>query len=120
MPLSSCSSVITSTTVSLDWSSRPSTGRRSTGSIGAAALSGSSTSTFFWIEWISPSRMSSGGMVFSAISRSAITGFLSFSLSMVICEPLAIDLARCAASSTSSKRFATLSTQSSTVTRAMR
>ena len=64
--------------------------------------------------------MSSGGMVFSAISRSAITGFLSFSGSMVMCEPLAIARARWAASSTSSNRLGTLSTQSSTVTRAMR
>src|SRR5262245_55481569 len=36
-----------------------------------------------------------------------------------MCEPLAIALARWAASSTSSNRFATLSTQSSTVTRAI-
>ena len=64
--------------------------------------------------------MSSGGMVFSAISRKAITGFLSFSGSIVTCEPLAIARARWAANSTSSNRFGTLSTQSSTVTRAMR
>src|SRR5262249_26890038 len=72
------------------------------------------------MEWMSPSRISSGGIVFSAISRRAITGFLSLSGSIVTEEPLAIDRARCAASSTSSKRLGILSTQSSTVTRAMR
>ena len=59
-------------------------------SIGAASASGSSTSTFFWIEWINPSRISSGGIVRSAISRNAITGFLSFSLGTVIGLPLAL------------------------------
>ncbi len=34
--------------------------RRSCTSMGAATASGSSTSTFFWIEWIRASRMSSG------------------------------------------------------------
>jgi hypothetical protein len=72
------------------------------------------------MEWINPSRMSLDAIVFSAISRSAMTAFLSFSASIVMCEPLLISRARCVASSTSSNLFGTLSTQSSTVTRAMR
>src|SRR5262245_59793909 len=66
------------------------------------------------------SRRSSGGIVLSAISLSAITGFLSFSGSTVMCEPLAMERARWADRSTSSNLFGTLSTQSSTVTRAIR
>src|SRR5262245_17809140 len=66
-----------------------------------------------------PSRMSLAAMTFSAISRNAITVFLSSPGSIVAAEPFAIVRARCAASSTSSKRFATLSTQSSTVMRAI-
>jgi hypothetical protein len=58
-------------------------------------------------------------MVLSAISRSATTGFLSLSRSMVICEPDDTMRARWLASSTRSKRFGTLSMQSSTVTRAI-
>ena len=46
------------------------------------------------------------------------TGFLWFSNSIAMCEPLLICRARCAASNTSSNLFGTLSTQSSTVTRA--
>src|SRR5208282_3744617 len=59
-------------------------------------------------------------MVSSAISRSATTGFLSLSRSSVSCAPPTMSRARCADSSTSSKRFGTLRMQSSTVTRAMK
>jgi hypothetical protein len=71
IPRSNASSLIVSIFVSSEGSSRPSVGRRSDGSIGAAAASGSSTSTFSCIEWINPSRMSFAGNVFSAISRNA-------------------------------------------------
>src|SRR5690606_37275996 len=47
------------------------------------------------------------------------TGFLSRSRSMVSSAPPEISRARCAANRTRSKRLETLSTQSSTVTRAM-
>src|SRR5437667_706238 len=67
-----------------------------------------------------PSRMSSGEIVRAAISRNATTGFLSFSGSTVMGDPLAIVRARCAATSTSSNLLDILSMQSSTVTRAMR
>ena len=62
---------------------------------------------------------SSGVRRVSAISRSATTGFLSRSRSMVSDAPPAIMRARWLARRTSSKRFSTLSMQSSTVTRAM-
>ena len=55
----------------------------------------------------------------SAISRSATTGFLSLSRSMVISSPRPMFRARWAASRTSSKRFGIWTMQSSTVTRAM-
>src|SRR3546814_18982403 len=55
-----------------------------------------------------------------AISRRATTGFLSRSRSSVSSAPPEISRARCAASRTRSKRLVTLSTQSSTVTRAKR
>ena len=54
------------------------------------------------------------------ISRRATTGFLSLSRSIVSSSPRLMFRARCAASSTSSKRLGTFWTQSSTVTRAMR
>ena len=79
----------------------------------------SSTSICRWKLSIAASRSWSAVSVSSAISRSATTGFLSLSRSTVSGEPEASDRARCAASMTSSKRFGTLSTQSSTVTRAM-
>ena len=120
-PRRSCSSVITSTCVSLARSSRPSIGaRRSGGRSGAATASGSSTSVFFWIEEINVSRMSSGERVRSAISRKAMTGFLSSSGEIVMALPFVMARALCAARRTSSKRLGILSTQSSTVTRAMR
>jgi len=56
---------------------------------------------------------SSGEIVVSAISRSATTGFLSLSRSTVIGAPDEIVRARWLASSTRSKRFSTLSMQSS-------
>ncbi len=84
-----------------------------------ASSSGSSTSICVCRLSIMRSRSSSTGWVSSAISRSATTGFLSFSRSTVMGAPSAISRARCAASRTSSNRFGTLSTQSSTVTRAM-
>ena len=59
-------------------------------------------------------------IVSSAISRSATTGFLSLSRSMVSSSPRLRLRARWAASRTSSKRLGTFWTQSSTVTRAMR
>ena len=62
---------------------------------------------------------SPGEIVSSAISRKATTGFLSLSRSTVICAPEEIMRPRWLASSTRSKRFSTLSIQSSTVTRAM-
>src|SRR6056297_355974 len=65
------------------------------------------------------SRSSSAVCVSSAISRSATTGFLSLSRSTVSAAPAEISRARCDASITNSKRLGTLSTQSSTVTRAM-
>jgi len=55
----------------------------------------------------------------SATSRSATTGFLSLSRSTEMGVPEAMSRARCAATSTSSKRFGTFITQSSTVTRAI-
>ena len=58
--------------------------------------------------------------VTSAISRSATTGFLSRSRSMVRSAPPEIWRARWAASRTRSNLFGILSTQSSTVTRAIR
>src|SRR4051794_36269081 len=88
-------------------------------SSGTVSGSGSSTSTYFWSEWISCSLRSSGAIVSSAISRRATTGFLSRSRSIVSCEPAEISRARWLASRTSSKRLSTLSMQSSTVTRAM-
>ena len=54
---------------------------------GTVSASGSSTSTYFCSEWISCSFRSSGAIVSSAISRSATTGFLSRSRSMVSGEP---------------------------------
>jgi hypothetical protein len=48
--------------------------------------------------------MSSGEIVFSAISRSATTAFLSLSRSIVIAEPPPSARARCAATRTSSNR----------------
>src|SRR5207248_3278913 len=48
-----------------------------------------------------------------------MTGFLSSSRSMLSGAPEVISRARCAASSTSSNRFGTFTTQSSTVTRAI-
>src|SRR5262249_61722357 len=62
---------------------------------------------------------SPGDTVVSAISRKATTGFLSLSRSTVICEPDEIIRARWLARRTRSKRFSTLSMQSSTVTRAI-
>src|SRR5689334_11514100 len=62
---------------------------------------------------------SPGDTVVSAISRKATTGFLSLSRSTVICDPDEIIRARWLASRTKSKRFSTLSIQSSTVTRAI-
>src|SRR5512136_1945671 len=62
---------------------------------------------------------SPGDTVVSAISRNATTGFLSLSRSTVIFDPDEIKRARWLATRTSSKRFSTLSTQSSTVTRAI-
>jgi len=73
---------------------------------------------YFWSEWINSSFKSCGEMVPSASSRNATTGFLSLSRSTVISDPAEIIRARWLASSTSSNRFSTLSTQSSTVTRA--
>ena len=52
--------------------------------IGAALVSGSSTSTYFCSEWIRSSRRSSGEIVASPISRRATTGFLSLSRGTVI------------------------------------
>ena len=56
-------------------------------SSGTVSASGSSTSTYFCIEWMSCSLRSSGAIVSSAISRRATTGFLSRSRSMVSGEP---------------------------------
>src|SRR6056297_1484428 len=81
--------------------------------------SGSSTSIWVWFDSIRRSRSSSADCVSSAISRRATTGFLSLSRATVIGAPAATSRARCAASITSSKRFGTLSTQSSVVTRAI-
>jgi len=54
---SNASSVMTSIWTSLDRSLRPSTGgRRAGGALGAAVASGSSTSTFSCIEWMSATR----------------------------------------------------------------
>src|SRR5947208_14821390 len=66
------------------------------------------------------SSRSLGFTVTSAISRSATTGFLSRSRSMVRSAPPEIWRARWAASRTRSNLFGILSTQSSTVTRAIR
>src|SRR6516162_1058244 len=118
MPRRRSCSVITSTTVSVDGSSRPSEWR-TRGDSDAAAGSGSSISAFCCIACTRPSRASAGSIILSAISRNAITAFLSFSASIVICDPFASARARCTAKSTSSNLFGTLSTQSSTVTRAM-
>ena len=87
--------------------------------ISCPSASGSSTSTCFCSEWIRSSLRSPGDSVSSAISRSATTGFLSLSRSTVSGAPCEIRRARWPARSTSSKRFSTLSMQSSTVTRAM-
>ena len=54
---------------------------------GTASGSGSSTSTYFCSEWIRSSLRSSGEIVSSAISRSATTGFLSLSRSIVSGAP---------------------------------
>ena len=67
-----------------------------------------------------PPRAAWACTVSSAISRSATTGFLSRSRSMVSSAPPEICRARWAESSTRSNRFGILSTQSSTVTRAMK
>src|SRR6185369_6095748 len=115
-PLSSSSSVIRSTVTSV---SSASTVPPAEPMSGAASGSGSSTSTYFCKEWTSSSLRSSGEMVVSAISRNATTGFLSLSRSIVICEPDEIMRARWLANRTRSKRFSTLSMQSSTVTRAI-
>src|SRR5262249_29757136 len=80
-PLSSSSSVIRSTVTSV---SSASTVPPAAVISGAASGSGSSTSTYFCREWTSSSLRSSGDIVFSAISRSATTGFLSLSRSTVI------------------------------------
>ena len=87
--------------------------------IGVGSASGSSTSTCFCSEWMRSSLRSPGETVSSAISRRAMTGFLSLSRGEVTGEPAEIIRERWAARSTRSKRFSTLSTQSSTVTRAM-
>ena len=86
---------------------------------GTDSGSGSSTSTYFCKEWIRSSFRSPGEMVSSAISRSATTGFLSLSRSIVIGAPEETMRARWLATSTRSNRFSTLSMQSSTVTRAI-
>src|SRR3954471_1017613 len=65
------------------------------------------------------SSRSRGRTVCSAISRRATTGFLSRSRSIVRSAPPEIWRARCAANRTRSNLFETLSTQSSTVTRAI-
>ena len=61
---------------------------------GAVSISGSSTSTFFCSEWMSPSRRSPGDRRPSPISRNATTGFLSLSRGTAICAPAAIVRAR--------------------------
>src|SRR3984957_8789643 len=114
-PLSSSSSVMWSTVTSVSSASTPPPPEMS----GIDSGSGSSTSTYFCSAWIRSSLRSPGEIVSSAISRSATTGFLSLSRSMVIWAPEETIRARWLASNTSSNRFSTLSMQSSTVTRAM-
>src|SRR5215207_286009 len=116
-PLRSSSSVIRSKTTSV---SSASTLPPAPPISGTVSGSGSSTSTYFCSEWMRSSLRSPGETVSSAISRSATTGFLSRSRSIVSGAPDEIRRARWLASSTSSNRFSTLSMQSSTVTRAMR
>src|SRR6185312_6734447 len=115
-PLSSSSSLIRSVVTSVSSASIPVPGAPISG---MDSGSGSSTSTYFCSEWTSSSWRSSGEIAVSAIWRSATTGFLSLSRWTAIWARDDTMRARWAASRTSSKRFSTLSMQSSTVTRAM-
>src|SRR3546814_376583 len=80
----------------------------------SSGVSSSSTTTFCRLP-TSESWISRGRTVCSAISRSATTGFLSRSRSIVSSEPPEISRARCAESRTRSKRLETLRSEEHTL-----